>query len=107
MWAFWLVALAVALLVSAIVLVCFRRAPMQGRVAFLTSLAALGAIWIVGFTLVTAGWNDVDGFVDCYGYCNAWHLVGALLFGGPPLVAVVLTLTVVVDRVIRARGSSA
>lgn len=107
MWAFWLVTLVVALLVSAIVVVCMRHERRLGLVVFVTSLAALGAIWIVGFSLITAGWNDVDGFVDCYGYCNAWHVVGALLFGGPPLVAVVLTLAAVLGLVIRARGSSA
>lgn len=107
MWAFWFVVLGVAVFATTVVMLCFRRSPMLGRVVFLTSLGALGTIWIAGISLVYAGWNDVDGFVDCYGFCNGWHLTGRLLSIGPPLVALGMTLAVVIGRVLRGRASRA
>jgi hypothetical protein len=43
----------------------------------LAALLPLAPIWAAGYAVMQTGWRDVDGWVDCYGYCHAWHYVGA------------------------------
>jgi hypothetical protein len=62
-----------------------------GRVS-LAALPLVSAIWIVGWELMKRDWHDIDGWVDCYPYCHAWHRIGAAWFWGPPLAVTVLVL---------------
>jgi hypothetical protein len=94
MWAFWPIVLALAALAAGAVLLLGRtRRALWAALA--VALAVLGAVWLVGWRLVESGWHDVDGFIDCRS-CNGWHLTGALLLFGPPIVALVLVATAVV-----------
>lgn len=94
-WAFWPVAIGIAVLAAVLVFLSVRRACRLGLAVFTALLAVLGAIWLLGLNLVESGWNDVDGFIDCHSYCNRWHLLGALLWAGPPLVAILVTVAFV------------
>jgi hypothetical protein len=92
--------IGIALLVVAIVVVLGRRIGAPGRVR-LVSIGVLAAIWVGALVLQQSGWRDTDGWIDCHGYCNGWHRLGAVLFISPLLAGVLLALLLVGGLVVR------
>lgn len=105
MWLFWPVVLALAAAAVGVVLLVGRTRRALWT-ALAVALAALAALWLAGWQVVESGWHDVDGMIDCYPSCDRWHLTGALLLFGPPIVAAILVATVTVVALRRRRSQA-
>jgi hypothetical protein len=58
------------------------------------------------FGLISTGWNDIDGFVDCNDYCHGWHYVGGFLFWTPLITGLLLVFVLAAAAVIAVRSRS-
>ena len=85
---------------AAAVVAIGRRRRRLGRTA-LGALAGTVAVWLTGIALMLTGWKDVDGWIDCNQACHGWHEFGAILFWGPPLLAVVLVVVAIAAALAR------
>jgi uncharacterized membrane protein len=68
----------------------------------LVALALLAAIWLGAITLMSRGWKDIDGWIDCNDYCHGWHYFGAFLFWTPLVAGTLLLLVFVPTAVMTA-----
>jgi hypothetical protein len=100
--AFLVIAVAAAAALVAVVVWVGRHVGAPVRVALL-ALALLAGIWAGGFALMSRGWKDTDGWIDCNTYCHGWHYAGASLFWIPPITAVIL-LVALAATTARARS---
>ena len=91
----------VAAAAAAVVAVGRRRG--SSAPAAVVALVPVGVIWVLGLALTFQGWKDIDGWVDCGDHCHGWHRLGAILFWGPPLLALVLVAIAIVAAVGRRR----
>jgi hypothetical protein len=94
----WLITFSLAVLVTLAVIVVGRRLTRLW-LPFVVALAMLSAVWVVGYGLTQAGWNDVDGWADCSD-CGGWHVLGAFFFLGPPVIGLVLVIGVLIAAVV-------
>ena len=94
----WLITFSLAALVTLAVIVVGRRLGSFWR-PLVIALAALSAVWVVGYGLTESGWNDVDGWADCSD-CSGWHVAGAFFFLGPLVIGVVLVTGVLIAAVV-------
>jgi len=104
MWVVWPITLAAGGLLAGVVILIRRRSAAAGTVALIAAVTSLAVIWLTGQRLMAAGWHDVDGWSDCYRYCNSWHVLGALLFVGPFVVGCIVVLAVTADAVLGRRS---
>ncbi len=88
---FLLVAALVAAVVVALVVRTGRRRGTLLRSA-VAAVVAVAVTWGLAIALMSTGWNDVDGWVDCGEHCHGWHYVGAFLFWTPPMAGLMLVL---------------
>ena len=94
----WLITASVAVLATLAVIVVARRLGRL-RLPLVVALATLSAVWVVGYGLTESGWNDVDGWADCSA-CGGWHVAGAFLFLGPPVIGLVLVIGVLIAALV-------
>ena len=87
---------------AAAVVAVGRRRGATAPIA-VVALVPVGVIWLVGLALMLQGWQDIDGWIDCHDSCHGWHRLGAVLFWGPPLLALVLVAIAIVAAVARRR----
>jgi hypothetical protein len=98
-----LVAAAIAATFVACVLWLGRRSRALRRTALVGFLVA-AAVWGLGIGLMSTGWKDVDGWIDCHDYCHGWHRLGGFLFWTPLFAGVMLLLLLGGAAVIAARS---
>ena len=94
--------LAVVAAAAGTVIIVGRKRGSTAPVA-VVALVPVGVIWIVGLALTLQGWKDIDGWVDCHDHCHGWHRLGAVLFWGPPLLALVLVGIAIVAAIAHRR----
>jgi hypothetical protein len=80
-----------------------RRRGALGRVA-LVSLGVTAGVWGAGIALMSTGWKDIDGWIDCHDHCHAWHRTGAFLVWTPLLVGVMLVVVLAAVAVLASRS---
>lgn len=77
-----------ALLAGAVVGALFlsQRRGRLVRGALLT-MAALAVLWLAGLLVISQGWRDLDGFIDCNESCSTGQeATGVVIFWAPMLV---------------------
>jgi hypothetical protein len=94
---FLIVATAIAIATSLGVRSVAARSDARIRVPLL-AVGIAAVVWMVGFALISRGWNDMDGWIDCT-RCHRWHYAGALVFFVPPILALFLLTGIATDRV--------
>jgi hypothetical protein len=100
---FLILATVVAAATAVIVRWVGQRSYAQVRVALLAVVLA-AAVWLGGFALISRGWKDMDGWIDCTS-CHGWHYTGALVFFVPPILTLFLLIGIATDRVRQAARS--
>jgi hypothetical protein len=94
----WLITFSLAVLGTLAVIVIGRKLT-RPWLTLVVALAMLSVVWVLGYGLTQAGWNDVDGWADCSD-CGGWHVLGAFLFLGPPVIGLVLVIGVLIAAVV-------
>jgi hypothetical protein len=76
-----------------------QRLGVASTVAFVVAVV----LWVADFAVVSSGYRDADGFVDCGDSCTATQNVAALGFLAPPLLISVSAAGMLVALVTRGR----
>jgi hypothetical protein len=75
--------------------------------ACLSSVCLLTLVWLCFVWAFTTGWQDADGWIDCWPYCSAFHVVSrTVLLYAPPLAAVLLALALAAGLTTRYRQAT-
>jgi hypothetical protein len=91
---FWAVPASFALAFALSAFALWLRTRRARAIALGICLGALASLWMLGRSLEQRGWRDVDGYADCWPYCNRWHLLGSGLHWVPLIVGLALILIV-------------
>ncbi len=80
---------AIGIVLAALVVAWGRRRGTLLRTV-LAAIVVSAAVWAAALVVQARGWQDTDGWVDCYPHCDAWHHAGAVSFWVPLVLAAAL-----------------
>jgi hypothetical protein len=100
-WVVWLALASLVLITVGVLAAAWTRGRL-GLVSSVVFVLALGS-WVADLVVVTSGYRDADGFVDCGEACTATHRIAALGFVAPPLLVSLAAGGMLVALVARGR----
>jgi hypothetical protein len=98
--------LVAAGLAAAVVVLVVRTGRRRGTLlrSALAAVVAVAVTWGLALALMSTGWKDVDGWIDCNDACHGWHYMGAFLFWTPPIAGLLLVLVAAYAALARRGG---
>ncbi|HEV8688082.1 MAG TPA: hypothetical protein VGQ84_12460 [Gaiellaceae bacterium] len=83
--------------------VLFAFASVRGH--RITLLGALAGLWLLDVALISQGWRDVDGWLDCHDACSSGQIAAGVIAVWAPILFVVLFVALLVLTLRRRMGA--